>query len=118
MRALIVEADFLAQLRTAEALSDDGFSVIETACSSGEALIHARAARPDVVIVGLELESRMIGERLAKKLRQELGVHCLLTAAEDLDGALNKRDVRKIAQTAKEHARISRAQRSKRQQSS
>lgn len=114
MRALIVDADVLARLRTAEALSETGFTTVEIACSSGEGLVRVRHDPPDVVIVSADLEQQSAGVRLARKLTAEFDMPCVLTVTPESTvpndaTSFAKTEVAAISEVAKTHAKRRRA---------
>jgi DNA-binding response OmpR family regulator len=68
-RVLIVEDEFLIRLTLAEALSDEGFEVMEAA-TGDEALVTLLAERPDLLLTDIQLPGRMDGLALARRARE------------------------------------------------
>ena len=107
MRAMVVEADPLSAFRLSDALYTAGFKVVGTARSSGEALLLAQARLPDVVILGMNLETAGAGRRLAETLEREWQV---TTVVSDKDGGtLDHPECCDLASTARERYRQTRS---------
>ena len=68
-KVLIVEDEFLIRLTLAEALSDDGFEVIEA--PSGEAALQALQAHPDMALLltDIQLPGALNGMEVARAAR-------------------------------------------------
>jgi CheY-like chemotaxis protein len=69
-RILVVEDDFLIRLTLAEALSADGFEVVEAA-SAEEALQHLGDLEVAVLLTDIQLPGRMNGLQLARHMREQ-----------------------------------------------
>ena len=68
-RILVVEDDFLIRLTLTEALSDDGFDVLE-AGSAAEALVHLEStADIQLMMTDISLPGEMDGGQLATRVR-------------------------------------------------
>ncbi len=70
-RILIVEDDFLVRLTLSEALSSDGFDVVEAECAE-EALAMLRAdGTISLLMTDMQLGGGLTGQQLAAAARQE-----------------------------------------------
>jgi DNA-binding NtrC family response regulator len=70
-RILIVEDDFLVRLTLSEALSSDGFDVVEAECAE-EALAMLRADDTiSLLMTDMQLGGGLTGQQLAAAVRQE-----------------------------------------------
>ncbi|HST76416.1 MAG TPA: response regulator [Acetobacteraceae bacterium] len=94
-RVLLVEDEFIVRLTLAEALSNEGFDVVE-ASSGDEALVVLRA---DAAIVLLLTDIQLPGSldglglaRLAREARPELPTIFMSGRPEIMDGSASARD--------------------------
>ena len=71
---LIVEDDVLVATQIEDALKDAGYEVLQPARSATEAMDLARAHRPALALVDIELEGQLNGIQLASQLREELNI--------------------------------------------
>jgi len=84
-RVLVVEDDRLVALDLETMLAEFGFVACPTAYSADEALIHARASLPDLVLMDIRLEGDTDGVDAAMRLHEQLGLRVVyLTANSDL----------------------------------
>jgi DNA-binding response OmpR family regulator len=81
MLTLIVEDDAVSAFALADELELSGHPVIGPARSSGEAIALARARRPKLALIDLNLESEGAGLRVAQKLSAELDVPVIFVTA-------------------------------------
>ena len=95
-RILIVEDEFLIRLTLSEALSDDGFEVIE-ASSGDEALALIGAAdRIDLLLTDIQLPGRTNGRAVARAARErapDLPVIFISGRLEDDAGGTTPREL-------------------------
>ena len=70
---LIVEDEALVALVLSDALSDAGYHVLDLTSGHAEAMSVARASRPDLALVNIDLENGDDGVALAEQLKA-LGV--------------------------------------------
>lgn len=70
---LIVEDEALVALVLSDALSDAGYHVLDLTSGHAEAMSVARASRPDLALVNIDLENGGNGVALAEQLKA-LGV--------------------------------------------
>jgi DNA-binding NarL/FixJ family response regulator len=84
-RVLIVEDDRLVAFDLETMLAEFGFEPCPTAHSAEEALEHAHAYLPELVLMDIRLEGETDGVQAAQRLRTELGLRVVyMTANSDL----------------------------------
>jgi DNA-binding response OmpR family regulator len=71
---LIVEDDLVVAADMEEALKEAGFEVLPPARDAEQAMQLARAHRPDIALVDIELLGATTGIELACQMRQELNI--------------------------------------------
>lgn len=73
LKLLIVEDDNILLAMMAHALAAEGFNVLAAASDAQSAMKHFDKARPDVVILDIDLGAGPSGIDLANKMRQISG---------------------------------------------
>jgi two-component system, response regulator PdtaR len=80
MKILMVEDDVLVAMVIHEALIEAGHEVLGPVRTAGEALKLARAVKPDLALVNIDLADDSKGTDLARTLRTEFGVPALFVS--------------------------------------
>jgi two-component system cell cycle sensor histidine kinase/response regulator CckA len=81
---LIVEDEAIVAQDLSQTLNDQGFGACAIAASADEALAHAEAKHPDLVLMDIRLEGSSDGIAVAGKLRERFGTTVIyLTAHAD-----------------------------------
>ncbi len=70
-KCLIVEDEYLVRLVLAEALSDDGFEVVEAADSDEALTVLQQQPDIDLLLTDIQLPGRLDGVRLARRAREQ-----------------------------------------------
>ena len=78
---LIVEDDILSAMALQDELEDAGYHVLDLTGRHQEALIAARAEKPDLALVNIELQGRDDGIALAGEL-QAMGIPTLFISGQ------------------------------------
>jgi CheY-like chemotaxis protein len=86
-RILIVEDDYMVALSNEWALTDAGFEVVATVASGEEALVAAKQAQPDLVLMDIRLGGQMDGIDAALALRSQ-GISCIFASANSDPGTV------------------------------
>ena len=74
---LIVEDDVLVATQMEDALKDAGYQVLPPVRGANEAMDLARAHRPTLALVDIELDGQLNGIQLASQLREELNIRSI-----------------------------------------
>jgi CheY-like chemotaxis protein len=90
MLTLVVEDEAISAFALADELELSGHPVVGPARSSGEAIALARARRPKLALIDLNLESEGVGLRVARQLVAEFDMPVIFMTAD--------------VETAREHA--------------
>lgn len=83
MWVLVAEREILSALQLARVVEQAGHSVVGPARSSGEAIMLARGAPPEFALIGVDLEQRGVGIRLARQLVSEFCAPVVFIASPD-----------------------------------
>ncbi len=86
-RILIVEDDYMVALSNEWALTDAGFEIVAVVASGEEALVAAKQARPDLVLMDIRLAGHMDGIEAALALRSQ-GIPCIFASANSDPGTV------------------------------
>ena len=74
LRVLIVEDESLIAMDHEQAVTDAGYTVLGLAWDTASALDAARAAKPDVVLMDMDLKDGPTGNTIAPVLHRDYGV--------------------------------------------